>query len=178
MQITGFLFTLRRTRPLCNVLSIAGLQTSWLNEQRACVISWWMIIQRLKRMCLPRIPYVLAIVLYSDDQSVHASTSAIKVYAREESFVDLHFRLAWGIVVFTRLANSDPSGIAQSESVEVKRVRISCNSIPFAGILFWAERKCLPKYFACDQIIFGYREYAGLAHTTIRLYIAGYRAEI
>lgn len=51
MRITStFLFTLHRTQPFCNTISIAELQTRLLNERWGCIISR-MIIPRLKRMC-------------------------------------------------------------------------------------------------------------------------------
>lgn len=52
MRVTPtFLFTLHRTRPFCNTISIVELQTRLLNERWGCIISRRMIIPRLKRMC-------------------------------------------------------------------------------------------------------------------------------
>lgn len=79
MRITStFLFTLHRTRPFCDTISIAELQTRLLNERWGCIISRRMIIPRLKRMCF------LCVALRARRFVLLRSKS----YARVESFAD------------------------------------------------------------------------------------------
>lgn len=151
MRITlTFLFTLHRVRSFCNTISIAELQTRLLNERWGYIINRRMIISRLKR----RMYFLCAVLRARFHRFVlPRSKSALRA---QESFVHLYFQSGdCRIYSINRIGRR--GGITQSDRTEVKRIKISCNSIPFASILFRGA-----EIFAEHFVI---RLYSGIGNT-------------